>query len=110
MKGSEDFTVEHGAGLTTLQGVLRLPSPGAYEPTIAEIRARMERTDESYTVDGANVTYMNSSGLRALADLIMFARRGGRKLRLLGSAAVPWQRKTMVSLKPLYEGLTIELS
>lgn len=105
----QEFTVAHGAAHTTLAGVLRLPSPEAYEPTLAPVRAALEASDGGYTLDVSRTTFMNSSGIRALANLVLLARRTGRELRLIGSAGVPWQKKTMTSLGALHDGLRVEL-
>jgi hypothetical protein len=106
----EDFTVEHAEGRSTLRGVLRLPSPEAYDPTFAPIRAAVAADAAAYTLDVADVTFMNSSGIRALADIVLAARNAGRPFRLVGSSAVPWQKKTMTSLKALHDGLEVELA
>lgn len=105
----EEFTVAHGTARTTLGGVLRLPSPEAYERTLAPVRAALEGADDGYTLDVSDATFMNSSGIRALANLVLLARRNGRELRLIGNAAIPWQRKTMASLGALHDGLRVEL-
>jgi hypothetical protein len=92
-----------------LRGVFRLASPEHYDQIFAPIVAQVSSTN-GYTVDLTDVVLMNSSGLRALADLVLTARRASTSLTFRGKASVPWHSKTVASLKPLYNGLAVTLS
>jgi hypothetical protein len=92
-----------------LRGVFRLATPEQYDAVFAPVAQRLE-TAATFTVDLTEVVLMNSSGLRALADLVLAARRKGTPLTFLGKSAVPWHSKSVASLKPLYSGLIVRLS
>jgi len=92
-----------------LTGVFRLATPEQYDAVFAQLADRMGKAAQ-YTVDLTKVVLMNSSGLRALADLVLAARRAGTPLTFLGKADVPWHSKTVASLKPLYTGLAVRLT
>jgi hypothetical protein len=61
-------------------------------------------------LDLTAVVFMNSSGIRALGALVLAAKRAVARFTIVGSASVPWQRKTLASLGKLYDGVTVELS
>ena len=110
MKASQaEYSIEHDQQRTIVKGVLRLPSADAYDAVFAPVSERMAQPDRNYQLDMREVTFMNSSGIRALANLIMAARHAGGALTIVGSAIVPWQKKTMASLGVLYDRVTIQL-
>ncbi|MGH7617260.1 MAG: hypothetical protein ACREPM_08540, partial [Gemmatimonadaceae bacterium] len=92
-----------------LHGVFRLATPEQYDVLFAPLATGLDSAAGGYTVDLTDVVLMNSSGLRALADLVLAARRSGTSLTFLGKADVPWHSKTVASFKPLYAGLTVKL-
>ncbi len=83
-----------------LSGVCRLESVEAYEQWLRGVFAAV-RAGAQMTIDLTRVPLMNSSGVRALANLVVEARDHGAVVRLLGRASVPWQKKTLASLKLL---------
>ena len=95
--------------IAVLSGVMRLQSTEAYDRLFRDLRENMQRATSAYTLDLRKVLLMNSSGIRALGGLVLLAK--GRSLPLLirGRASVPWQRKTVTSLKLLYPTLTVEM-
>lgn len=92
-----------------LSGVMRLESVDAYDELFAPIYARVAAESTAYAIDISRVALMNSSGIRALASLVLEAKRAGRKLVLIGRESVAWQRKSVPSLKALHHGLEVEL-
>lgn len=90
-----------------LSGVLRLASPAAYEQAFAPIRKHLAATIGAYTLDVAQLTFMNSSGITGLSRLVMQARSDSRDLVIVVSDTIPWQRKTFGSLQKLYPKLQI---
>jgi hypothetical protein len=92
-----------------LRGVMRLESAAAYEMAFARVRAAMLATSGTYTIELAELTLMNSSGIRALGMLVLGAAQAGKPLVLRGSTHVPWQVKTVASLRALHPQLTVEL-
>jgi hypothetical protein len=107
-----DWTLDVGGAPDTavLRGVFRLESPEAYDRVFAPIAEALAVAGTTYTVDLSGVVLMNSSGIRCLADLVLRARRSGVTLAFQGRASIPWQHKTMASLRSLYDGLVIQLS
>ncbi len=79
-------------------------------PAFAPLVERLGASPTGYTVDLSDVVLMNSSGLRALADLVLLARQSKTSLTFVGKADVPWHSKTVASLKPLYARLAVRLS
>jgi hypothetical protein len=106
----EPYSVECAAGsdAAVMRGVMRLASPSAYDSVFAPMRARIERAEAS-TIDVTAVSFMNSSGIRALASLVLLARATGGSLRMVASEKIPWQKKTMASFRAINPGLTVEL-
>ena len=107
---SSSHEVDHSRESTVVRGVLRLESVDSYELVFGPARACLALPQGSYTLDVSGVTLMNSSGIRALANLVLLAKQHGATLVILGSEAVAWQRKTMASLSGLYERAVIRLA
>ena len=107
---SSSHVVEHDRESTVVRGVLRLESVDSYDVVFAPARERLALPGSTYTLDVTGVSLMNSSGIRALANLVLLAKQHGATLIILGSDAVAWQRKTMASLSALYERVEIRLS
>lgn len=94
----------------TLRGTFRLESAEAYDSAFAAMRAGLESAGSAgYTVDITQANLMNSSGIRALADLVMLARRANLQLTFVAKRSVPWQKKTMASLESLHERMTVTI-
>lgn len=109
---TDDYTVGYNSqeNRGTLSGILRLASPASYDDAFGELKAALENNEQPLTIDMAAVTFMNSSGITALSRLVISARALNRPLILVGNAAVPWQKKTIPSLKKLYEKLEIRIT
>jgi len=90
----------------TLSGVLRLQSPNIYDELFAPIRDKIS-TGGSMTMDIQNVSFLNSSGITALARLIIVARSHDAPFLIIAKEEVPWQKKSIVSLKRLWPKLEI---
>jgi hypothetical protein len=106
----DEYTVDCPAAADTavLRGVMRLATPAAYDRVFAPIVARVS-TGGPMSLDLTNLTFMNSSGIRALATLVLKAKERGAPLRLIANAKIPWQKKTATSLAALNKDLTLEL-
>ena len=92
-----------------LRGVMRLETAAAYETVLAPLRAAMLAAPGTYTIELAELTLMNSSGIRALGMFVLAAADAGKPLVLRGSKQVPWQVKTVTSLRALHPQLTVDL-
>jgi hypothetical protein len=110
MKDRPDYAVDPGPtpGTWFLRGVMRLESPEAYARAFAPMVASFA-AGAPVSIDLRQVVFLNSSGIRALADVLVVARRKGCRTTLLGSAAVPWQKKLATSLTGIFPELTMRL-
>jgi hypothetical protein len=106
----EHYSVELQSGSDTIvmRGVLRLASPAAYEPVFAPVRATMDANNAA-TLDIRDVSFMNSSGIRALASLILSAKGSGVSLTMVVRDAIPWQRKTVARLQSINPALRVDV-
>lgn len=111
MTADDEYSVDYDArpSSAVLRGVMRLDSVEAYERIFAPIGPAIEAATEPYTIDVSAVTLMNSSGIRALASIVLAAKRASKKLVLVGREDVPWQRKSVASLRSLYRDLEVRL-
>jgi hypothetical protein len=107
---SSSHQIDHEGTRSVVRGVLRLESVDSYDLVFGPARACLTLPQASYTLDVTGVSLMNSSGIRALANLVLLAKQHGATLIILGSQAVAWQRKTMASLSGLYDRLEIRLA
>lgn len=93
-----------------LSGVVRLDHEATIERLFSRIEADLRAGGcEPYTIDVSTVVFMNSSAIRALASLVLIAKRSGLQLTVIGRDSVPWQSRTLRSLSSLYEALEIRL-
>ncbi len=105
-----DYEVEAGQspGTWFLRGVMRLDSPETYARAFEPIVASLGKVP-AISIDLAQVVFLNSSGIRAIADVILAAREKGCRVTLFGSAAVPWQKKLATSLTGLFPEVTMRI-
>ena len=61
------------------------------------------------SIDLTRVVFLNSSGIRGLADVLLAARDKGCQVSLFGSAAVPWQKKLATSLTGLFPEIVMRV-
>ncbi len=106
----KNFTVDCKDPLIgKLSGTLRLPSPTAYHEPFEYIKRGINESNESYTINSTNLDFLNSSGLTAIARLLMHARKVGTPIKIIGNANIPWQTKSFPSLKKLWDQIDVEL-
>ena len=110
MSEAADFTLKCGAGRAALGGIMRLESVEAYDRELEPVRLALEATTDPFTIDVTALVFLNSSGIRALGDLVLAARDRGQRLILVGSAAIPWQKKTFASLSRIHDGIETRLA
>src|SRR5258708_24956336 len=109
MKESDEYAIdcESQPAVAVLRGVLRLQSTEAYDRLFQVLEQKIRNSGGPYALDLRDVILMNSSGIRALAGLVLTAKAAGVPLVLRLRASVPWQRKTVSSLKLLYASLEV---
>jgi hypothetical protein len=110
MLKENEYSIDYPAGgdCAVLHGVMRLASPAAYDAALATVRQRIDQGG-ALSLDLLDVPFMNSSGIRALASLVLLAKAKNSALRIVAREAVPWQKKTMASLRGINSALSVEL-
>jgi hypothetical protein len=105
-----DYAIEPGSspGSWILKGVLRLESPEAYAKAFRPVVDALAAT-RTISLDLSRVVFLNSSGIRGLADVLLAARAKGVQVTLYGSAGVPWQKKLATSLAGLFPEIEMRL-
>lgn len=108
---TDDYRIEMvKTDASVISGKMRLPSPSAYIPQFEGIQKAITSVEGTYTIDIRDLEYLNSSGINALARLVFHARTIKKPLIIECTADVPWQKKTVASLKGLWDQLEIRLS
>lgn len=104
----EQYSVECGPGsdVAVLRGIMRLATPAAYDALFAPLRALIE-SGRPATVDLTGVSFLNSSGIRALASLVLLAKERGTPLQMITDDSIPWQKKTLASFRSISPSLRI---
>jgi len=92
----------------SISGTMRLAGPLAYENEFKPIFECIATATDTVELDVTGLTYLNSSGITAIARLIIHARNKDKVLRILSDNTVPWQKRSLVSLVALWEKLTIK--
>ncbi len=105
-----EYSVDPGQspGTWFLRGVLRLESSEAYARAFEPIMASLGKVP-AISIDLSQVVFLNSSGIRALADVLLLAREKRCQVKLFGSAAVPWQKKLATSLTGLFPEIVMRI-
>lgn len=105
----EDFKIDcTQSALGVVSGVLRLPSPAAYEERLAPLRQGLLDAEDVYTIDISKVQFLNSSGITGISRLVLLARGEGKKLVIIGSKDSGWQSKTLRLIARLYDRLDVQ--
>ena len=107
---NDDYTIRfNDEGTFVISGVLRLQSPNIYDELFAPVKHLIEQSQPT-TIDIQNVSFLNSSGITALARLIIVARTHNAPFFIIAKADIPWQKKSIMSLKRLWPKLEISLT
>ncbi len=104
---TKDYSLKCEPARAVLSGQFSLSNPMEFENIFAEIQQGIEEAGDSYTIDVVGTHFMSSSGITALARVVMHARKNGKKLVLVVDEGMLWQRKTVVALQNLWEKLEI---
>ena len=91
-----------------LSGFLRLMSPYDYNEPFALIKESLEGEFTEVVVDITKLSFLNSSGITALAKLILLAKKNNVVFILRGSEEKHWQKKSFDCLTKLYDQFLIE--
>lgn len=90
-------------------GSLRLNGMSEYAPILDTLQAALENSKEM-VLDLSQLEFLNSSGIAMLAKFAIQARSiDGLALTLMGSAAIPWQGKSLKNLQRLFPALILDI-
>lgn len=105
----DTFTIEiiEGENGVVLKGAMRLQSPTAYETPFNPIVLGIQSASSPYKIDIKDLEFLNSSGVTALARIVLLARQSDKALLIVCSDQIPWQNKTVSSLQKLHPKLEI---
>lgn len=107
---NHDFAIDVSApDHAVVSGVLRLPSPAAYEERLQPIREALQNANGAYTIDISGVQFLNSSGITGLSRLVLLARSKKTPLVLVGSNKISWQAKTLRPISRLYDKVDVQM-
>ena len=105
---TDDYIVEaNELNICKLIGTMRLPSPLSYDHPFSPVRKGIEEATDLYEIDVTRLDYLNSSGITALARMIILGRKEDKAIRLKICNDIPWQKRSLMSLKSLWEKLFI---
>ncbi|MBK8264100.1 MAG: hypothetical protein IPK80_22525 [Nannocystis sp.] len=106
----KDFSVtfEPSERRVRFEGQLRLRSPRDYAPVLELLRAAHEQSAEALTLDFRGLDMLNSSGIGTFGHFLIEVRSARRlRLTVLGSAAKPWQARTLSTLRKIWSGIEL---
>jgi hypothetical protein len=107
---AEDYRIECiEASKAVIAGILRLPTPSAYEAHFKPIKEHLKNASDPI-LDLTKVDFMNSSGITALGKLVLFAKENDFAITILGSKDIPWQTKSLKMLEKLWNKVCVTLS
>ena len=106
---TDDYVIDSSIlNAVSVSGSMRLPSPLSYDQPFSLIKKSLEECTDTLTVNLTALEYLNSSGLTSLARIIIQARKDNKKIKLIINNSIPWQQKSLLSFKELWEKLDIE--
>jgi hypothetical protein len=106
---TEDYIIDSSTiNKVIISGSMRLPSPLSYDQPFALIKKALDDCIDTLNIDLQDLEYLNSSGITALARIIIQARKDDKTIKFIISNDIPWQSKTFSSLKILWDKLIIE--
>jgi len=103
---SNDYLVHVAQSDVTLSGVFRFASLAHYDEVFHPIKALFEQRSP-VTIHMHKVLFLNSTGITAIARLVIAARAVKLILIIKCSKEAHWQHKMLVSLCRLYDDLRI---
>lgn len=103
----DDYELRVDGHTIRLSGAFRLSSLIHYDDVFAPIKDMIESSG-SVRLVMSDVLFLNSTGITALARLVITARALSASFTLVGHNGVPWQQKVFSSFKRLYSDLVVE--
>ncbi|MEM7407630.1 MAG: hypothetical protein AAF458_20220 [Pseudomonadota bacterium] len=108
----EDYSVHYdeAASLITCRGSFRLHGGEQYKPILDLLLNAANARPELLTLDVRELQFLNSSGINTLSKFVLQVRKhGASKVHIKGSAAYPWQGKSLKNFQRLLPGLELDI-
>ncbi len=105
----DDYSVTFDPEAMTIkfQGELSLGGPKDYEPIVNLLNKAANSGPAQLTLDVRELGFLNSSGISMLSKFVMNLRNKRIQLTILGGKNVPWQGKSLSTLKKLLPTLNL---
>lgn len=107
-----DYSVQYDPTTQTVafRGELQLSGMDDYTPIITLLDDVVEQEPSVLTLDVRELEFLNSSGINMLLRLVIKVRdRTNMQLIVLGANRVPWQSRSLQTLKRLMPRLDLKL-
>lgn len=108
---TEEYSAYYDASenKVVMTGSMRLQNLAAYEEIKKVLKTGIENTKGQLTIDIQNLNFMNSSGVTTLSLFLIECRnKKHTPVRILGSAKISWQIKSVLNFKKLWVDLTLD--
>lgn len=92
-----------------MTGSMRLQNLAAYEEIKKVLKHAIETTPGQLTIDIQDLIFMNSSGVTTLSLFLIDSRnKKFDPVRIIGSAKIAWQIKSVLNFKKLWVDLVLD--
>ena len=95
---------------STFIGSMNWPTPLSYETLFITLKEKIKKNNEIYIINLENCEYMDSSGICALAKLLIYARKIDIPILIEINNDPLWQQKEFVSLTKIWDRISIKVS
>jgi hypothetical protein len=104
-------SLDENSNIISFKGSLRLSGMEEYEPIINLLDRVVNQEPEQIILDLTGLEFLNSSGISMLSKFVINIRKKNTtKIIVQGSAAIPWQGKSLKNLQRLMPSLILELN
>ncbi len=115
---TKDYSIDYNEALRiiALKGTFRLGGtlsgdPESYGSLVNILNSAAAPQPPLLTLDIRELDFLNSSGINVICKFVISVRqKGGTKLMVLGSRAIPWQGKSLQNLQKLMPSLELILA
>jgi len=102
---------EQAAAQVRFSGQLRLRSPRDYAPILELLRTAHAAGAATLTLDFRDLEMLNSSGIGTFGQFLVEVRKAKQtQIKILGSAAKPWQGRTLALLKKIWDQVELVIT
>lgn len=106
-----DISVDWDTATIACRGQLRLFGENGYADISKLLDEIVGKKPEAITLDLRELRFLNSSGINVFFKFVISVRNAEvSRLRVLGTNAYPWHRKTLKNLKRLMPELSLEIA